>query len=136
VAVSPPSAIALHLILGIEAVALHQAFAQAKCHAGVVGPLAGLQVKRATANHVRKRFKRVGRLEFQCGAERIPGSEPEQRAVVAVPQSPAARQELVVEPPIRFNIDAVLEQGLLFLLAILLIGEVVLLLIGEILRGR
>jgi hypothetical protein len=98
------------LILGIEPLALHQAFAQAKRHAGVVGPLAGLQVKRAAPNHVRKRFERAGRLEFQCAAER----EPEQRAVVAVPQSPAALPVLVVEPTIRFNIEAVHGRRLLF----------------------
>jgi hypothetical protein len=89
---------------------LHQAFAQAKRHAGVVGPLAGLQVKRAAPNHVRKRFERAGRLEFQCAAER----EPEQRAVVAAPQSPAALSVLVVEPTIRFNIEAVHGRRLLF----------------------
>lgn len=96
VAVSPPAHVPIHLILGIEPLALHQAFAQAKRHAGVVGPLAGLQVKRAAPNHVRKRFERAGRLEFQCAAER----EPEQRAVVAVPQSPAVLPVLVVEPTI------------------------------------
>jgi hypothetical protein len=82
--------------------ALHH-FAQAKRHAGVVGPLAGLQVKPAAPNHVRKRFERAGPFEFQCAAER----EPEQRAVVAVPQSTAALPVVVVEPTIRFNIQVI-----------------------------
>src|SRR6266404_3388393 len=51
VAFLPPAAIALHLIFRVEAVAVDQAFAKAKRHAGVIGPLAW--VKRAAPNHVR-----------------------------------------------------------------------------------
>ena len=75
-ALLPPAAIALHLIFRVEAVAADQAFAKAKRHAGVIGPLAGLQVERAAALHVSEWPERAGRLEFQCGAETSPAANP------------------------------------------------------------
>jgi hypothetical protein len=117
VAFSPPAYVALHLIFRVEAVAVDQAFAKAKRHAGVIGPLAWLQTtlqigcarngKRAAPNHVRKRFKRAGRLEFQCGAQSITGSQPEQRAVVTAPQYPQAARSggrmPLHDPTVPFN---------------------------------
>jgi hypothetical protein len=97
--------------------------------------LAGLQVKRAAPNHVRKRFKRAGRLEFQGGAQRIPGSEPEQRAVVAVSQFPPALPELGVKTAITFQIEAVHGRRLLFQ-CFQFLRATLFLVLAEVLRGR
>jgi hypothetical protein len=73
VALLPRAAIAVHLIFRVEAVAAGQACAKAKRHAGVIGPLARLQVKRTAAYHVSEWPERAGRLEFQCGAKPVTG---------------------------------------------------------------
>ena len=86
VAVSPPAHVSLHLVFGIEPLGAHQAFSKAQGHRCVIGPLAGLEVERASAYHVGKQGEHARRLEFQSRAERITGSEAKQCAVVAIAQ--------------------------------------------------
>jgi hypothetical protein len=80
VAVSPPAHVPIHLILGIEPLALQPSFAQAKRHAGVVGPLAGLQVKRAAPTMSESGLNVPG--EILCG-----GSEREQDSMFGTRRS-------------------------------------------------
>ena len=65
VAFLPPANIPFHLIFGIEALAFNQAFGEAKCHRGVVGPLTWLQVEGSAADHVGDRCEASRRFEFQ-----------------------------------------------------------------------
>ena len=84
VALAPPPDVALHLVTGVETLALDQARREAERHGGVVGPLAGLQVERTAADHVVDRLEGAGRLELESGAERVTGRQAEQAATEAV----------------------------------------------------
>ena len=47
-----PSHVAVHLVLGVEPVAFHEAGRQAQRHGRVVGPLTRLEAERTAADHV------------------------------------------------------------------------------------
>ena len=87
-----PAHVALHLVMQVKAV-FEQAGRQAQGHAGVVDPLAGKQLERASADHVGQRRKRAARLEFDRCADGVPHGQAQQGAAGAV--KPVLRPGLI-----------------------------------------
>ncbi|MNR05889.1 hypothetical protein D3C85_1219390 [compost metagenome] len=83
VAHAAPVAVAVHLVGGIEGLAMDQARREAQRHRGVVGPFAGDQAERSAAAHVGDGLERAARAELQRGAHRIAAGQPEQAPLVA-----------------------------------------------------
>ena len=72
-----PIQIALYLVVEVKAL-FHQAVAQAQGHAGVICPLARLQLEGATAHHDGQRLERATRFEFHRGANGVPHGQAQQ----------------------------------------------------------
>src|SRR5690349_423599 len=83
-AVVIPVEVAVHLVDGIESVAMEQAVREAQRHRGVVGPLAGLETERPAADHVGERLESSARLELDRRADGITAGEAEQAAAEAI----------------------------------------------------
>ena len=67
----PPIDIAIHLVGRIKPVPIQKARGETKSHRGVIGPLACLQVERATPNNVPDSLEGAPIREFDRGAQCI-----------------------------------------------------------------
>ena len=65
---TPPAPVSIELIDRIEPTSFDQTRRQAQSHRGVICPLAGLKVKRSTADQIADGRECAGRREFECGA--------------------------------------------------------------------
>ena len=83
-AVPPPAHVALELVDRIPT-RLDDTLREAERHRGVVRPLTGLQPERAATDHLGDGSERPARLEFDRRAQRIAGSETEQRSTEPTP---------------------------------------------------
>jgi hypothetical protein len=79
-----PTAIAVHLIDGVEALPHDQAGGQAEGHGGVVGPLPRLQLEWTAADDVREQREAAARREFHGRADGVADGQPEQAAAKTV----------------------------------------------------
>jgi hypothetical protein len=79
-----PVAVAIHLVDGVEPLALHEAVRKAQGYRRVVCPLASLKIEGTTACHVGDRHKGTARHEFNRSADCITASETEQAAEVSI----------------------------------------------------
>ena len=77
-----PVQVAVELVVHVKPV-LDQAGCQAQGHAGVVRPLAGLQLKGAATAHVADGRKRTTRRELHAGAKRITHRQAQKRTLRA-----------------------------------------------------
>ena len=87
VALALPAREARHLVVGIEAFALEQAFGQQQRHGRVVGPGAARQVERPAAQQVADRREAAGLAELRMRRERVADGQAQQRALEAVAQA-------------------------------------------------
>jgi len=78
-----PAKVPFHLVDGVEAFPLDEAFRQAKRHGCVIGPLTGLQPKRTTPYDVAQRLKGTWSGELDGGAECISSGKTEKGSPVA-----------------------------------------------------
>jgi len=79
----PPAHITFHLIFRIESPTFNQAFGKAEGHGGIIGPLAGLEVERAAADHVGDGREAPRRFELQSCSQGVADGEPEEAAPIS-----------------------------------------------------
>ena len=127
VPVPVPADIALHLIAGIEAFLLDQAFGQTKRHARVVGPLTWLQVKGSATDHIGNRRKVSALLELDGRAYGIANGQPQQASPDSVLWSDRHSQNMrnawqPVEDLLGGRFDSIL--GLFLLVSVRILVEI------------
>jgi hypothetical protein len=68
---TPPKAVTLHLIDGVELAFRNKTFGQTQGHGSVIGPLSCFQVMRATSHHVGDRLESAPRRKLDGCSDRI-----------------------------------------------------------------
>ena len=79
-----PPAVALHLIVCVEPIALDKAGCQTKSHGSVVGPLTRQEIERASAGHVGEPFEGSPRTKLHRCADCVPSSKAKEAASKSV----------------------------------------------------
>ncbi len=82
-----PSAVTMHLVVGIKTALLDQAGREAERHRSVVGPLPGQKPKRASANHVGQRLECSRRAKLQRRTDGVTDCKPKQASAKSLMHS-------------------------------------------------
>ena len=78
-----PAAVPVHLVRRVEAF-LKKARRQTERHRRVVGPLAGLKMKRTSAHHIEHRHERTARLELNRRSHRVATGQTKQSSAKTI----------------------------------------------------
>jgi len=82
VAFVAPTPVALHLVVGVKAVALDEAGSKAERHGGIVRPFPRIEVEGASADHIVDGGECSCWFEFQSCAYCVTGGQTQQTAAV------------------------------------------------------
>ena len=67
-----------------EFLLLNQALRKAQGHGSIIGPLAGLQVKRASSDHIRNPLEASRPLEFEHRSDSVPHGKSEEASSISL----------------------------------------------------